>query len=125
MLPDRAPRSDAALASTGLHRLRARIRVMGIVKKDRVIRRCGVVVAIAFFKSNLLFGMAVLLRCGNKALVVLVADETWVIARWESNAFTSASTRCHTLVVVGITVCSATPRSLGDVSTHHEGVACT
>jgi len=112
MLPDRAPRSDAALASTGLHRLGTRIRVMGIVKNVRVIRRCGgAFVAIAFFKSNLLLGMAVLLGRGDEALVVLVADETWVIARWESDAFTSASTRCHTLVVVGITVCSTTPRS--------------
>jgi hypothetical protein len=125
MLPDRAPRSDAALASTGLHRLRTRVQVMGIVKNVRVIRRCGVVVAITFFKSDLLLGMDVLLRRGDEALVVLVADETWVIARWESDAFTSASTRCHTLVVVGITVCSATPRSLGDVRTHHEGVAYT
>lgn len=111
MLPNRAPRSDAALASMGLHRLRTRIRVMGIVKNVRVIRRCGVVVATAILKSDLLLGMAVLLRRRDKALVVLVADETWVIARWESDAFTSASARCHTLVVVGITVCSATPRS--------------
>jgi hypothetical protein len=113
MLLDRGPRSDAALASMGLHRLRTRIRVMGIVKNVRVIRKCGMVVA------------TVLLKRGDEALVVLVADEAWVIARWESDAFTSASTRCHTLVVIGITVCSATPRSLGDVRTHHEGVAYT
>jgi hypothetical protein len=125
MLLDRGPRSDAALASMGLHRLRTRIRVMGIVKNVRVIRKCGMVVATAFLKPDLLLGMAVLLKRGDEALVVLVADEAWVIARWESDAFTSASTRCHTLVVIGITVCSATPRSLGDVRTHHEGVAYT
>jgi hypothetical protein len=98
---------------------------MGIVKNVRVNRSCAVVVAIAFLKPDLLLGVAVLLRRRDEALVVLVADETWVIARWESNTFTSASTRCHTLVVVGVTVCSATPRSLRDVRTHHEGVAYT
>jgi hypothetical protein len=113
MLPDRTPGSDAALASMGLHRLRTVIRFMGIVKNARVIKYCRVVVVIESLKSDLLLRSAVLLGRGDEALVILVADEAWVIARRESDAFTSASARCHTLVVVGITVCSATPRGLG------------
>jgi len=49
---------------------------------------------------------------GGVGFVVVVADQPRVIARWQSDAFTSASSGTHTVVVIGITVRSATPGGL-------------
>jgi hypothetical protein len=42
----------------------------------------------------------------------MVADETRMVSRRERDTLASASSRTHAVVVVGITVCAATPRSL-------------
>lgn len=43
--------------------------------------------------------------------LVFVADEAGVVARWKCDAFAAARPRTHTVAIIGISVCTATPRS--------------
>jgi hypothetical protein len=51
-------------------------------------------------------------RRRDVALIVLVENETGVIAWWQGDAFAAAGARCHTLAVVGVAVGTATPGCL-------------
>lgn len=90
----------------GLYHHRTRIRiVIGIVNVVTGVS-CQIKIAL---------GMVILrvdefLRGCGEGLVVVVADQTWVIARWECNTFASASSGSHTVVIIGIAVRAATPR---------------
>lgn len=44
-----------------------------------------------------------------------------MVARWKSDAFATASSRTHTLGIVGVTICSATPRCLAMVRVEERG----
>jgi len=54
----------------------------------------------------------VLLGGDHQVLFVRVAYKDWVVACRKGNAFTAASTWTHTLAIVGVTILTATPRSL-------------
>lgn len=103
------PWSYAALASTGLrrHRIR-RLFVIGIVIVVRIVRSCVQVT----FGRFLIIRVEMLFRGAEEVFGIPVSNETWMVTRWEGDAFAAASSRAHTFVVVGIAICSATPGSL-------------
>ena len=88
------------------HRIGRRI-VVGIVN---VVR--GIAGAVQIALGLVIIGIDDLLGGCGGGLLVLVADKAGMIARRERDTLASASSGTHAVVVVGITVCATTPRSL-------------
>jgi len=102
------PWSYAALASIGLcrHRRRSQAFIEIIIVVRNVQSRVQVAFGeVASVRINLLLGGR------EEVLIILVSDEAWVVARRKGNTLAASSSRGHTLVVVGVTIRSATPRS--------------
>jgi len=91
----------------GLNDHRTRSRGSGEV--IYVVRSFGASIHIAVMLVVVFVVVTVLFGRGRECLVVVVADETGVIARWKGDAFAASGSRTHTETIVGITICTASP----------------
>jgi hypothetical protein len=88
----------------GIRSVRGIIRVVGIVTVITTPRRINPCLLATALSVDELFG--------GRHDVIIVADKTWMVARREGDALTASSAGAHAMAVIGITVCTASPRCL-------------